>query len=93
GNNIIIEYQEGKKNVVADALSRRSDHSSTSNADTIIDTTIGTVNQLNTVVTTTSISTSLTTQIISGYQSDDLCKQILSGNVSVLKKNISSRRS
>ena len=26
GNNIIIEYQEGKKNVVADALSRRYDH-------------------------------------------------------------------
>ena len=26
GNNIKIIYQEGKKNIVADALSRRADH-------------------------------------------------------------------
>ena len=81
GNNIIIEYQEGKKNVVADALSRRSDHEDTiSNTTTFLNS-----------ITVTTISISLSEQIRNGYQSDELCKQILAGNVSALKRNMNSR--
>ena len=82
GNHISIEYQEGKKNVVADALSRRPDHATDDPTLITTDTT------LNTIVT---ISTSLNQTIRTGYQSDDLCKQILSGNVSVLKNHIKSK--
>jgi hypothetical protein len=57
----VIEYQEGKKNVVADALSRRADHI------------------VNTHETLSEIETTLVDEIKSGYQNDDLCKQILQG--------------
>lgn len=102
GNDIVIEYQEGKKNVVADALSRRADY----NDDTIITATTNTTgtqsddiklnddsidSNLNNV--SVSINTTLTQQIQDGYQLDTLCKQILVGNVSKLKKNVKARSS
>jgi hypothetical protein len=96
GNDIMIEYQEGKKNVVADALSRRADYNDDATGTTVaIDNADGKLNDdsidvnLNTVAV--SINTSLTQQIQDGYQSDDLCKQILNGNVSKLKKNVKAR--
>jgi hypothetical protein len=84
GNDIVIEYQEGKKNIVADALSRRSDHQ--------IDCSDNNDVQLE-LTSIISINTTITQQIQNGYQSDDLCKQILSGNVSALKKHVNSRSS
>ena len=104
GNDIIIEYQEGKKNVVADALSRRADYIDDTSTTTTTTTTSTTANvsiddiklnddsidnNLNTI--SVSINTTLTQQIQDGYQLDSLCKQILVGNVSKLKKNVKAR--
>ena len=91
GNNIVIEYQEGKKNVVADALSRRSDHATTDSTSIINDTTV--MNDDISLQTMSIITTSLSSQISDGYQTDDFCKQILVGNVSVLNKTNSKSRS
>jgi hypothetical protein len=69
----VIEYQEGKKNVCADALSRRPDHASVDSKNVISLQTL--VNR----ATVSAISTSLTGEIQEGYKTDDFAKNILNG--------------
>jgi len=74
GNDVTIEYQEGKKNVVADALSRRSDH-------VPIDQNNSQKEMITAALfTTMSINPSLLVQIRKGYKVDELCQQIIKGN-------------
>ena len=65
-----IEYQEGKKNVVADALSRRPDHNPTRSTESP-------QNQLTTVTTSSPLIESLLTQIIAAYTTDPKYTAIL----------------
>lgn len=64
--DFVIEYQEGKKNVVADALSRRADH-------------LGAVPSINAI---TSISASLLDDVRAAYRADAFCQSILKGVMS-----------
>ena len=79
GSDIDIEYQEGPKNVVADALSRRADHAASFNNSDPNDTRESDLSTISTVTTT------VLDQIIAGYSKDDFVKQILKDNVSALK--------
>ncbi|HJS83264.1 MAG TPA: reverse transcriptase domain-containing protein, partial [Nitrososphaera sp.] len=62
-----IEYQQGKSNVVADALSRRADHAT---GHTLV----------NSGITEISWGNTLLQQIKDGYQQDPVCKEILEDN-------------
>jgi hypothetical protein len=69
----VIEYQEGKKNVCADALSRRPDHVNADSKNIISLQTL--VNR----TTVSSIATSLVDDIQNGYKNDDFAKRVLQG--------------
>jgi transposase InsO family protein len=58
-----IEYQPGKSNVVADALSRRADHNV----------------RLTMLHTTAAMSTALLQSVKDAYQQDEVCKEALEG--------------
>ena len=68
-----IEYQEGKKNVVADALSRRPDHNPTRN--NLKESSPQ--NQLTTVTTSSPLLESLLQQITAAYTKDPKYTAIL----------------
>ena len=96
GNDIMIEYQEGKKNVVADALSRRSDYNdddNTNNTNTNVNESKLNDDSIDVNLNTVSVSikTTLTQQIQDGYQLDEMCKQILSGDILVSKRKAKGR--
>jgi hypothetical protein len=86
GNDIVIEYQEGKQNVVADALSRRHDHDATgTSAVPVLGThQADTIGELLTIV---SVGTTLIEQIKNGYASDDWYKKVIKEGVSGLKRS------
>jgi hypothetical protein len=67
-----IEYQQGKDNVVADALSRRVDHSAGTTANRRVDS-----ESLHAINETTWQSNELVAEIKSAYQQDETCKKIL----------------
>ena len=107
GNGISIEYQEGKHNVVADALSRRPDHApvDVNNNDTdtagnavtvntdavsVADDSVDSIGELLSMITVAE--SDIAKRIKRAYKDDDLCKQIIDGDVSVLKKNKTSSR-
>lgn len=68
GNDLQIEYQAGKTNVVADALSRRADHIDAS--DSVTDTT-------DEIHNLTVININLKEQIKEQYENDLITKEIL----------------
>ncbi len=67
-----IEYQEGKKNVVADALSRRADHNSNNNCTSKVKSSTVTAMELS----TNNVNT-IKEELKLIYSSDPQCKQIL----------------
>jgi transposase InsO family protein len=83
----VIEYQEGTKNVVADALSRRADHG-TAAEDAGVGATLAFLNSFS----ASSISTSLLDEIKSGYSTDPVCQSILSGASSLRYKQMSVKQ-
>jgi hypothetical protein len=65
-----VQYKPGKTNVVADALSRRSDHRNSS-----VPTQLS-----NLVASTHSIANDLLVQVKSAYQNDPTCLELLANN-------------
>jgi RNase H-like domain found in reverse transcriptase/Reverse transcriptase (RNA-dependent DNA polymerase)/Integrase zinc binding domain/Retroviral aspartyl protease/Chromo (CHRromatin Organisation MOdifier) domain len=95
GNDMVIEYQEGKKNVVADALSRRADYTDP-NVQVATDAVspVDHIGELLSVTVSSVIITSLKQQITDGYKSDDVCKQVLAGDLNASKirgRNLTAR--
>jgi hypothetical protein len=76
GPDLVIEYQEGKSNVVADALSRRADHQLPSTDETLSeDGRVGNDDELN-ALQATSVVPSLPAEIRDAYVRDPFAMRL-----------------